>query len=105
MEPITFESLAAQVEIPRDGTLSRVLYKDDKIRVVAFAFDVGQELTEHTAAVPALIQVITGRFRVTLGETVIEETGPGFWSHLPANLPHSVEALAPGVLLLTLLHA
>ena len=103
MQPTTFTDLAAAVEIPADGTLSRVLYKDDQIRMVVFAFDTGQELTEHTAAIPALIQVIRGRFRLTLGDQTIDETLPGFWSRLPAHLPHSVEALEPSVLLLTLL--
>jgi len=105
MTPTTFNDLAAELEIPTDGTLSRVRYKDDQIRVVAFGFDTGQELTEHTAAVPALIQVISGRFRITLGAEELDEAGPGFWSHLPGHLPHSVEAREPGVLLLTLLRS
>jgi len=82
-----------------------VLYKDAQIRVVAFAFDTGQELSEHTATVPAVIEVVGGRFRLTLGEEIFEDAGPGFWAHMPGGLPHSVEAIESGVLLLTLLHA
>ncbi|MFA9566008.1 MAG: cupin, partial [Acidimicrobiales bacterium] len=63
-----FTDIAAEVEIPQDGTLSRVLYKDERIRLVVFAFDAGQELTEHTASVPAVIQVVRGRFDLTLGD-------------------------------------
>lgn len=96
--------LAAEVEIPQDGTLSRVLYTDDQIRVVVFAFDAGQELTEHTAAVPAVIQVVAGRVRLTLGADELT-AGPGAWVHLPARLPHSVEALEQSVMLLTMLPA
>ncbi|NND03248.1 MAG: hypothetical protein HKN91_10715, partial [Acidimicrobiia bacterium] len=48
-----FRDLAAEVEIPTEGTLSKVIYKDDQVRLVLFAFDAGQELTEHTAAIPA----------------------------------------------------
>ena len=47
--------LAAELEIPQDGTLSRVLYKDDNIRLVLFGFDTDQELTEHTASMPAIL--------------------------------------------------
>ncbi len=94
--------LAAEVEIPQDGTLSRVLYTDDQIRVVVFAFDAGQELTEHTAAAPAVVEVLSGRLRLTLGPDVVE-AGPGSWAHMPARLPHAVVALEPSVMLLTLL--
>ena len=76
-----------QLEIPEDGTLSRILYRDDRLRVVGFAFDGGQELTEHTAAVPALIQVLTGRLR------------------MEAHLAHSLRAIEPSVVLLTMLSA
>ena len=96
--------ITAEVEVPPEGTLSRVLYKDDQIRVVAFAFDAGQELTDHTAAVPAVLQVLTGRLRVTLGDDV-GEVGPRSWIHLPANLSHAVVALEPSIMLLTLLRS
>ena len=105
MESTIIPDVTAEVEVPGDGTLSRVLYKDDHIRLVAFAFDAGQELTEHTAAVPAILQVLQGRFRITLSERVVDDAGAAFWAHLPAGLPHSVLALEPGVLLLTLLRA
>jgi quercetin dioxygenase-like cupin family protein len=97
-----FTDLAAEVEIPAEGTLSRVLYKDDSIRVVIFAFDTDQELTEHTASVDAVIQVVKGRLRLRLGDQTVE-TNPGSWVHMPAHLPHSVWALEPSVMLLSML--
>ncbi len=99
-----FADIATEVAIPADGTLSRVLYKDERLRLVVFAFDAGQELTEHTAAVPAVIQVVAGRVRLTLGADELT-AGPGAWVHLPARLPHSVEALEQSVMLLTMLPA
>jgi quercetin dioxygenase-like cupin family protein len=96
-EPATvFTDLAAEVEIPAEGTLSRVLYRDDRVRVVIFAFDSAQELTEHTAARDAVI--------LTLGDEVVEAAA-GSWVHMPAHLPHSVVALEPSVMLLTMLLA
>ncbi|MCP3939085.1 MAG: cupin domain-containing protein [Actinomycetia bacterium] len=99
--PTIFTDLVAEVEIPQDGTLSRVLYKDDHLRLVLFAFDAGQELTEHTASVPAVVQVMSGSLLVTVGT---EEVGanPGAWIRLPANVPHAVRALEPSVMLLTM---
>jgi quercetin dioxygenase-like cupin family protein len=97
-----FTDIAREVEIPEDGTLSRVLYQDDALRLVVFAFDAGQELTEHTAAVPAVVQVLRGRLELTLGAE--EATAdPGAWIRMPAKLPHSVRALEPSVMLLTML--
>ncbi|GMQ92702.1 MAG: cupin domain-containing protein [Acidimicrobiia bacterium] len=93
--------ITASLEIPDDGVLSKVLYRDDNIRVVGFAFDTDQELTEHTAAVPVVIQVISGRFRFTTGDETTE-IGPESWTHLEASVPHSLVALEPSRLLLTL---
>jgi quercetin dioxygenase-like cupin family protein len=99
-----FPDLAGEVAIPVDGTLSRVVYRDDQIRVVVFAFDGGQELTDHTAAKPAIVQVVSGRIRLDLdGEPV--ELGPGSWVRMAANLTHAVLALEPTVMVLTLLGA
>ncbi len=94
--------LAARADIPEAGTLSRVLHNDDGVRLVLFAFDAGQELTEHTANVPALVQVVTGRFRVTAGGDTFE-MGPEAWLRLDRHEPHSLLALEPSRLLLTML--
>lgn len=97
-----FRDIAAEVEIPRDGILSRVLYKDEKVRLVVFALDAKQELTDHTAAVAAIVELIAGRINLGLGEEQVEMV-PGSWVHMPANLRHSVAALEPSVMLLTML--
>ncbi len=90
------------LEIPNEGILSKVLYRDDSIRVVGFAFDTDQELTEHTAGRPIVVQVISGRVRFS-AEGVDTELGSEGWLHLEASIPHSVLALEPSRLLLTLL--
>jgi quercetin dioxygenase-like cupin family protein len=101
-DPTSFADLAAEVEIPTDGTISRVVFRNDRLRVVVFGFDAGQELTDHTAAVPAIIEVVSGRLEVTLGDDQLDAT-PGTWIHMPANLSHAVVALEPSVMLLSLL--
>jgi quercetin dioxygenase-like cupin family protein len=94
--------LATNLDIPDEGTLSKVIYSDDLIRVVGFAFDTGQELSEHTAAIPVVVQVVSGRFRFEAADETWE-IGPSSWMHLDASVPHSVVALEPSRLLLTLL--
>ncbi|MGW4735884.1 cupin domain-containing protein [Streptomyces shenzhenensis] len=96
--------LVAELKVPEEGTLSRVLYRDDRLRVVGFAFTAGQELTEHTSALPVVIQVVQGRLDLVPGEERTQAT-PGGWIHLPARLPHTVRALEPSVMLLTMLPA
>lgn len=94
--------LPGRAEIPERGTLSRVLHDDGCLRLVLFAFDAGQELTEHTASVPAVLQVVSGRFRVTAGGDTFP-LGPEAWLLLDAHEPHSLVAEEPSRLLLTML--
>ena len=74
--------LAHEVEPPADGTLSRTLYQDAKLKAVLFGFAAGQELSEHTASTPAVMHFLSGEATVTLGDDVTE-VGPGAWSTWP----------------------
>lgn len=102
MNPTWFRDLASELSIPADGTLSRTIYQDERLKAVLFGFAAGQELSEHTAATPALLHFIQGEARVTLGadEMVAQ---PNTWVQMPARLPHSIVALTPVVMLLLLL--
>ncbi|MFK4104236.1 cupin domain-containing protein [Streptomyces sp. NPDC019531] len=104
MTATVITDLVAELTVPEDGTLSRVLYRDDRLRVVGFAFAAGQELTEHTSALPVVIQVVQGRLDLVLGDEKTEAK-TGSWIHLPARLPHTVHATEPSVMLLTMLPA
>jgi quercetin dioxygenase-like cupin family protein len=94
--------LRQPVATPADGIVSRTIHVDDDIRVVLFSFAAGQQLSDHTAAVPVTIEVVEGESRIRVGEGMIEGR-PGTWLHLPADTPHSVFATTPVTLLLTLL--
>jgi quercetin dioxygenase-like cupin family protein len=91
--------LAKEVGIPADGILSRTLYSDDQVKVVVFGFDAGQELSEHTASMPAILHIMQGEARLTLGDDSME-AGAGAWVHMPSGLRHSVHARTPVVMLL-----
>jgi quercetin dioxygenase-like cupin family protein len=81
--------------------VSRQVYADAHVKVTLFGFAPGQELSEHTASRPAVIQVIAGTGTFGLGSDVVE-VGPGSWAHMDAHLPHTVTAATPLVLLLTM---
>src|ERR1035438_2205331 len=94
------ENLLKQVEIPRDGTLSRTIHRDDYVKIVLFGFAGGQELSQHTAAVPAIVEILQGDARVTLdGEE--KELSAGSLVYMEAKLSHAVYARTDVVMLLT----
>jgi quercetin dioxygenase-like cupin family protein len=98
----TIVDLRAPVETPSDGIVSRAIYSDDSVRVVLFSFAPGQQLSDHTAPMPATLEVVDGEAEIAFGDDVVAGQ-PGTWIHLPANTPHSVVAKTPVTLLLHLL--
>ena len=95
--------LAAQIkDLPADAIISRTLYTDEQVKAVLFGFAPGQELSEHTAATPAVIHILRGEARLTLDKDSFD-AGEGTWVHMPARLPHSVLARTPVTMLLLLL--
>jgi quercetin dioxygenase-like cupin family protein len=102
--PVGYELLerASGAALPDAGVLSRTLVRDDGVRVTWFGFAAGEELTEHTSSRPALLHFLRGRARLTLGADTVE-VGPGDHLRMEAGLRHSVVALEPLELVLTLL--
>jgi quercetin dioxygenase-like cupin family protein len=98
----TIIDLRAPVETPGDGIVSRAIHSDDDVRVVLFSFAPGQQLSDHTAPMPATLEIVEGEATITIGDDVIEGR-PGTWIHMPAKTPHSVVATTPVTLLLMLL--
>ena len=56
-----FVDLAKEVQPPEKGILSRTLFNDDRLKVVIFGFGQGEELSEHTASMPAILALPPGR--------------------------------------------
>jgi quercetin dioxygenase-like cupin family protein len=94
--------LRAEVQIPVNGILSRTLYNDDRLKVVIFGFAEGQELSAHTAPMPAVIQILEGEARVTLGGDTMEAKA-GALIHMTPALEHGIFARTPVVMLLMML--
>ena len=94
--------LLAEIEPPVDGTLSRTVHQDDRLKAVLFGFSAGQELSEHTASMPAIMHFLKGEATVTLGDDQIEVRA-GSWVHMTAGLRHSIRTRTPAAMLLLLL--
>jgi quercetin dioxygenase-like cupin family protein len=97
-----FLDLAAEADVPTDGILSRTLFQDDRLKVVLFAFAADQELSEHTASVPAIVHVLEGEAELRLGDERIDARA-GTWAHMPARLKHAIHARTPTKMLLVML--
>ena len=66
-----------------------------------FGFASGQELSEHTASMPALLYFVEGEAAITLGEDELSAK-PGTWVQMTPRLPHSIRAETPVIMLLML---
>jgi quercetin dioxygenase-like cupin family protein len=97
-----FLDLAKEVQPPEKGILSRTLFSDDRLKVVLFGFAQGEELSEHTASMPAVLHFVHGEAKLTLGGDTVEAR-PGTWVHMARGLRHSIQAKTPVVMLLLLL--
>jgi quercetin dioxygenase-like cupin family protein len=84
------------------GIASRVIARSAGGNVTLFAFDAGQELSEHTAPFDALVFVLHGAFDLTIGGAPVRGT-PGTVVRLPANVPHAVSAIDQARMLLIML--
>jgi hybrid cluster-associated redox disulfide protein len=98
-----FEDINATIDsIPTESIVSRTVFRDDHLKSIVFAFAPGQELSEHTASVPAIIQILEGECELTLGSDSYSVKA-GAWARMPANLPHSILAKTPVKMLLLML--
>jgi quercetin dioxygenase-like cupin family protein len=95
-------SLPAQTRYAPNGIVSRVVFDAGGARVVLFGFAEGQELTEHTAPRPALVQILSGACEFALGRKR-RRLGAGDLVYLPPGQPHAIKAAGAFSMLLTLL--
>ena len=93
---------AREVTIQAGAVVSRVVHRSSGLNVTVFAFDAGEQLTEHQAARTAVVQVLSGRLRFTVDAEELD-LDPGSWLHMTASAPHSLMATEPTVMLLTLI--
>jgi len=97
-------SMNGLIDYQEGSIVSRVILKSEAGNVTMFAFDKGQELSEHSAPYDALVEVLDGEaeirisgkpFKLKSGEAII----------MPANDPHAVMAVKKFKMLLTMLKA
>jgi quercetin dioxygenase-like cupin family protein len=96
------EDLRAAAPPPENGTLSRTMHNDDTVKIIAFGFAAGQELSAHTSPMPAILQFLEGEMEVKLGSETMTAK-PGTLIHMTPLLEHSLKATTPSTMVLYLL--
>ena len=87
----------------QDGAVvSRIVVKRETGSVTLFAFDAGQELSEHTAPYDALVQILDGEAAITIAGRP-HRLSAGEMILLPAHQPHAVQAVSRFKMLLTMI--
>ena len=84
-------SIESAVSYATGAIVSKTIIKKPTGTVTLFAFDEGEELSEHTAAYDALIQVFDGDAEITIGGE-LHSVANNQSIILPANIPHAVKA-------------
>ena len=96
--------LAELIQYQSGAVVSRTLVKRPTGTVTLFAFDQGQELSEHTAPYDALAQVIEGQVEIRIGGKSLQLSA-GQLVVMPADVPHAVRATARFKMLLVMIRS
>ncbi len=99
VEPIVLKD---HIDYSPGSVVSKTLKQNPAGTITLFAFDKGQELSEHSAPFDAVVQVIEGEGLFIIGgeEHNLKE---GQLIIMPANVPHAVKAERRFKMLLTML--
>ena len=96
------QHLAELVEYSADSIVSKTILDKPVGTLTLFAFDEGQKLSEHTSPYDAVVQVLEGKTRLTIGGQD-QQVREGQIIIMPANVPHAVDAEGRFKMLLTMI--
>lgn len=99
--PQFVELLAACPVVP-GATVSKPLVNLPEGKVIVFAMDAGQEISEHRAPFVSTVHVLDGRLRFVVGSKQ-KDMAAHDWLVMPSNAQHRLSALEPTRFVLTLL--
>lgn len=94
MKNIEFEKaleLGALVDYHEGQVVSRTLVQNDAVSVTLFAFDAGEEISSHKSGGDAMVTVLEGAARITIGGNQ-HQLDAGKSIVMPAGIAHAVAA-------------
>lgn len=77
------------VEYQSGQVVSKTLVQNDKVSMTIFSFDKGEEISTHAAGGDAMVTVLEGTGRFTVGDDVFV-LSQGETLIMPKDIPHSV---------------
>ena len=82
-------TLKELVEYQEGQVVSKTLVQNDYVSMTIFSFDKGEEISTHAAGGDAMVTVLEGKGRFTVGDEVfyVEE---GETLIMPKDIPHAV---------------
>ena len=83
--------LAGDIEYAVGSVISKTLLKKETGTVTLFSFDRGQGLSEHMAPFDAMVYILDGSARITIGGEP-KEVNTGEMIIMPANVSHALQA-------------
>ena len=93
-------SLGALVTYQTGQIVSRTLAQNHAVSLTLFAFDQGEEISSHESKGDAMVQVLDGKAKITIGEGEYVLSA-GETIVMPAGVPHALEAVEPFKMFLT----
>ncbi len=84
--------LGNALEIQADTIVSRTLARTAGANMTLFGFAAGQSLSSHSSPMNAWVQILDGQMEIQVGEETFR-VGQEELIHLPAGVPHALEAL------------
>ena len=93
-------SLGALVTYQVGQIVSRTLAQNRAVSMTLFAFDKGEEISSHESKGDAMVQVLDGKAKITIGEGEYVLSA-GETIVMPAGVPHALEAVEPFKMFLT----
>ncbi len=92
------------IDYQTGSVVSRTLIDQKEGTVTVFAFDQGEGLSEHSAPFDALVTLLEGRARISIGGRP-HEMGKDDMIIMPADIPHAVEAVEAFKMLLVMIRS
>lgn len=103
-DEILVHTLETLVEYQKDSIVSKTLIKKKSGSITLFAFDQGQELSEHTAPFDAMVYILDGEAEIVIsGKSFTVKCGEMIT--MPGGQPHALKAVKRYKMMLTMIKA
>jgi quercetin dioxygenase-like cupin family protein len=100
-ESVVTTGLLEALPVTESSVTSRVVVNNPLLRVVVFAFDTGEMLTEHSSPRAVVVQLLDGRIDYTL-DGATTPLVPGDVIYMRPGVRHALLALEPSHLSLVM---